>query len=232
MTREQQNQPKQHKLSPRIANAVLLGMLLAGCGQDAESYTPPTSCDEETLQSDLQCEGVIKRALTTSRNHIEDESIELQPACSPPTQGDHYPRWSVWGESTTPIPSGYWIHNLEHGGVALLYRCDEGCDESVAALRKIMENLPVDLSCSSEVGTRSLLTEDPTLPFSPMFATVAWGHSYSASCVVEDDIKAFIAEHYGNGPESLCGQGSYSSDVAARTGDRSDSAVGESMTLP
>jgi len=207
-------------------------MGLQGCGEEAEhAYTPPTSCDEEILETDLQCDGVIAKATSVSRNHIQ-EDIELQPACSPPSQGDHYPRCAVWGESSTPIPSGYWIHNLEHGGVALLYRCDEGCPDSVAELRSIREDLPVDLSCSSDVRTRSLLTEDPTLPASPMFAVVAWGHSYTASCVVADDVNSFINDHYGNGPESLCGQGSYSADVAARTGGVEESAIGEPMALP
>ena len=150
----------------------LLGAVNYGC-QETDEYVPPTSCNEEVIESGMECNGTIRQALSTTRAHI-DESIALEPACSPPSQGDHYPRWSVWGESETPIPSGYWLHNLEHGGVAVLYRCDEGCDDWVEELRNVIDEVPIDLSCTGDVRTRTLLTQSPELPESPMIAVVAW----------------------------------------------------------
>ena len=37
-------------------------------------------------------------------------------------------------------------------------------------------------------------------------AAAAWNHAYTASCF-DDYVAQFAAEHYGQGPENLCGDG-------------------------
>jgi hypothetical protein len=38
---------------------------------------------------------------------------------TPPSNGQHYPNWAVWGFYTTPINPRMVVHNEEHGGVIL-----------------------------------------------------------------------------------------------------------------
>ena len=186
----------------------LLMLNLNGCGEDESHFTGPGECQQTTLEEGLLCDGRLFEEGFSSQAHV-DEEIPIPYTCAPPTQGPHYGRWSVWGESSTPIPRAHWVHNLEHGGVGLLYRCDSACPELVDELRSVMEAVPVDLSCSAAIEKRVFLTEDPLLPSSPMVAAVAWQQGYTASCVDADTLLGFIDEHYGNAPESLCAQGSY-----------------------
>ena len=39
----------------------------------------------------------------------------------PPTSGPHYAQWVVWGAYTDPVNLGQVVHNLEHGGIYILY---------------------------------------------------------------------------------------------------------------
>ena len=196
-----------------MTGACLTALTLLGCGED-EEHTMSTVCELVTTMEGLDCGGEIRETSPGKALHVDPEE-PLITVCNPPTYGNHYPTWSVWGESTAPIDRGYWIHNLEHGGVGLLYRCDDGCDDMVASLRQVMDETPIDLSCKAPTTHRIFLTSDPLLPRSPMVAAVAWGVQYTADCADMDSLRTFIDEHYGNGPESLCAQGSFSSDMAA-----------------
>ena len=53
---------------------------------------------------------------------------------TPPTSGPHYPFLARWGVHTEPLSDELQVHNLEDGGVAIQYRCDEPCPELVEQL--------------------------------------------------------------------------------------------------
>jgi len=55
---------------------------------------------------------------------------------------------------------------------------------------------------------RTVITPDPLLDV-PV-AAAAWGYTYKADCVDLPSLIAFATEHYGNGPEVLCGNGTTS----------------------
>ncbi len=40
---------------------------------------------------------------------------------SPPTSGPHYQVPALWGAYTTPLYPAQFVHNLEHGGIYILY---------------------------------------------------------------------------------------------------------------
>ena len=193
---------------PFYPGVLLLALVSMGCGEEESPLVTSAQCEQTIIEEGLECEGTLFQEELSSRTHIE-ESVEILYECAPPTQGPHYGRWAIWGESSSPIPRGHWVHNLEHGGVGLLYRCDSGCAEWVEELRTVMDSVPTDLSCSAAVGKRVFLSEDPLLPFSPMVAAVAWQNGYTATCVDSEEIGAFIEDHYGNGPESVCAEGTF-----------------------
>jgi hypothetical protein len=129
---------------------------------------------------------------------------------NPPASGDHYGVWVAWGSWQTPAPPEYWVHNLEHGGVVLLYKCASACPATVAALQAVIDALPADPICATEapgVRTRTLLLPDPDLDV-PV-AAVAWTWIYEAQCVDPVSLSAFINAHYGMGREPYCYEGAY-----------------------
>ena len=60
----------------------------------------------------------------------------------PPASGPHYPITAPYGVYEEPVEEGLWVHNLEHGAIALLYRCQTDCDEVVPQMEAIYGGLP------------------------------------------------------------------------------------------
>src|SRR2546430_4513483 len=73
------------------------------------------------------------------------EAIHIQPPqraqyqTDPPSSGPHYsiPGQAPvsWGFSDQQIPPEYYVHNLEHGGVVLLYNCSTDCTADQASVK-------------------------------------------------------------------------------------------------
>jgi hypothetical protein len=122
---------------------------------------------------------------------------------SPPSSGPHRPMWGRWGEYDYMPPQRY-IHNLEHGGIALLYNPCVG-EDVINQLRTIACSRPDD-----DGGEfRWVLTPYVDLPTN--IAIVAWEWKYLNNCIDVDEINAFIDEHYRNAPEDFYYNGSYDS---------------------
>jgi len=58
---------------------------------------------------------------------------------NPPTSGPHDPQPVEWGVYDSPIPKEKLVHNLEHGGMLILYNCPGGCPELVQQLQQFGE---------------------------------------------------------------------------------------------
>jgi len=93
---------------------------------------------------------------------------------------------------------------LEHGAVVFWYNCPEGCADEVAQAQAMIDSLPLDPLCAG-TGTprRAVLVPNPDLD--ARWAASAWGYLDKASCFDEAVLRSFYAEHYGKGPEALCG---------------------------
>lgn len=124
-------------------------------------------------------------------------------AHNPPASGNHWPCWAPYAVATTVLPPEAWVHNLEHGGVVLLYQCADAtsCPDAGAALAKVDADAPD----APTGGHRVLVTADPTLP--TPFAAVAWDWALAANAVNEPDLLCFIAAHEGMGPEDISADG-------------------------
>lgn len=131
---------------------------------------------------------------------------------NPPSSGPHcgvWGRYDVYGQAK-PLPRCNYIHNLEHGAVVLLYKCDGACPEIVAALSGVRDQI-VDAQCT--VTKRVILTPDPDLD--TLVAAVAWRNTWKSDCVNQDaltSLAAFITDNLGGAglaPESgVCSDGS------------------------
>jgi hypothetical protein len=51
--------------------------------------------------------------------HVNSLTKKLPWNTFPPSNGQHYPKWAVWGFYTQPVNPRMVVHNEEHGGVIL-----------------------------------------------------------------------------------------------------------------
>lgn len=173
------------------ALGTLGGALVSGCA------------DPEPLA--LACDGEIRTASSGAALHVPIGS-SIEWATNPPVAGAHFPIWAAWDRHYPALDRGYWVHNAEHGGVILLYRCPEGCPDVVDALLDVARSLPADAACQAPVKNRVIVAADPLLPAEVTVAVVGWGASYTASCF-DPYAGTFAAARYGKGPEDLCADG-------------------------
>lgn len=194
-------QPEPRRRSLRyipLMKGLLLLLILAlgglGCAQDPDDYScrsaawAPGDCDSPRVLFDPN----------TARSHVLGD-IDYNEA--PPSSGSHNPSWAKWGEYEY-LPPENWLHNLEHGGVALLYHpCAD--EELVDSLRESARSRPED-----DGGPfRWVLT--PFIDLPSAFAVVMWEWSMTAECVDSNEVGTFVETHYRQAPEDIAGDGAF-----------------------
>ena len=152
------------------------GEVADAAGEDAMA----TSCMVCTT-----CEQVVD--LPATANHI-DGNIDYTDV--PPAGGDHNPCWLNFGVYDEERPDERWVHNLEHGGVVLLYHCPQGCPAEVAEMKQLVQG-----------REQILLTPYAALP--TKFAAVSWGHRLLTDCFDAQQFATFYTDHVDHGPESI-----------------------------
>jgi hypothetical protein len=170
-------------------------------GPDASTDTPVPTCN-----------GTITMPMNEGAAHVTDFSPVTYIA-NPPTSGTHYDGWARWDRVyADAVPQGFWVHNLEHGGIVFLYSCTD-CQPEVDQLAAVMASMPPDEDCVAPITRRALVTPDPLIAV--RIAAVAWDVSYTAGCVNEPELRAFAAAHSGFGPEpQQCQEGQFPTSVA------------------
>ncbi len=156
--------------------------------------------------TDAACNGAIVRNPEQDSPHQEPGSV-VNFRDNPPTNGPHYGVWARWGIYREVLARGYWVHNLEHGGIVLAYRPD-----ATAAQRDALEafamGLPPEPGCLMEgVRRRIIVTPDPLL--TAPFAAMAWSHSYRADCIDTATLERFVLTLTGRAPENICANGGF-----------------------
>jgi len=175
------------KIAPAFPTLVVLIVSTASCGDEqtvAESDAVEGNCADA-------CGGACTEDNPSydSRDHVEQP---VDHGDTPPAGGDHDRCWAEWGVHQTAVPAHNWVHNLEHGGIVLLYNCADGCDDDVTALAEVAD---------STDGLSWLMT--PYGDMDSRFAVVAWERRMLLDCVDEAAISGFIADHADNAPESV-----------------------------
>lgn len=119
---------------------------------------------------------------------------------NPPTSGPHFATPVVWGSYTEPVNLGQLVHNLEHGGIYILYG------------PKVPEATVVQLRTFYD-GHRDATVLAPLPSLGDKIALGAWttksasqpdnGTAYLAKCTTFDDaaFAAFFKSYQGKGPE-------------------------------
>jgi hypothetical protein len=133
-------------------------------------------------------------------SHVPEGSA-ITYRSNPPASGPHYPVWLRYQEYTQPMARGYWVHNLEHGGIVVLYRPDASADV-VRQVTEAFRSIPADPSCGHQ---RAVLTPDPLL--TRLVAVVAADYVLLGDSVDAQAVREFSVARRGHGPEQLCDQG-------------------------
>jgi hypothetical protein len=196
-------------LSPRDSFLLALAAIgVASCGA-REPSSPGVVPDAlaEPLQLDAACAVTLDSPPLLPADHVPIGS-DIQWDSNPPSSGPHYPIWAAYETYDSPVPRGYYVHDLEHGAVVLLYNCPSGCPDAIAVLEQAANQIPTDPLCVADgegIRVRVVITPDPLLDV-PV-AAAAWGWTYRAQCADLPTLGDFAQAHYGQGPEQICANG-------------------------
>jgi hypothetical protein len=163
------------------------------------SLDPSASPDLGYVQSDM------------GRNHRV--SVPQEYASCPPASGNHQnaagrgpipPR--LYGPDDFAEPAG-WIHNMEHGGMVLLYRGQEGdpgiTDAGQEALEELFRTFPNSPVCNvppGEIGPVIARFDDMATPY----AALVWGRVLPMSTLDAELVKQFfLVEGERTNPEQV-----------------------------
>ncbi|WP_394826179.1 DUF3105 domain-containing protein [Pendulispora albinea] len=205
-----------------VTAATLASIGPLACGEDTASPGTTGSRDASqdrrvvTVIPDASCEIVVDAPPELPRAPHLAAGVEASYNSNPPSSGLHDPVWAAYREFTTPVPRRNYVHDLEHGAIVFAYNCDKyatgdgaaACSEIVELLRTVVKSLPDDPLCTNEgkgVRVRALITPDPLLDVP--IAAAAWGWTYRGGCLDRASLEDFARQHYGQGPEPVCGNG-------------------------
>jgi hypothetical protein len=116
---------------------------------------------------------------------------------TPPTSGPHWPQWARWGVYEQEIPEELWVHNLEHGGIVILYRCDSPCPQLIAQLKEVYATFPK----SKHGHVKLVITPYPKLK--TRLAILAWTWIDELTSFDRERLLAFYRAHLDRGPEDV-----------------------------
>ena len=144
-------------------------------------------------------------------NHVAVGTVVRYQWC-PPASGRHYfstgqgpIKGGFYAQGERTIPEG-WVHNLEHGGIVLLYKCPgDGCTSAgEAALQSLLARWPDSPICKTPPGTVTpVITRFDDMPYA--YAAVVWDWVLPLQTLDEQAIFEFYAAYAERfNPEKLC----------------------------
>ena len=176
-----------------LAALVVAAVLYAAVGRGSGG------ADEASVRADLEAVGCTLKTVKAlpGRHSITDPGGTSDKwNTDPPTNGPHYPVAAIFGIYEDELESARVIHNLEHGGVFILYG-DEVPDSTVQQLEAFYD----DHKTGTIMAPLARLGEE--------FALGAWvadggdaqGHLAKCKAFDEDAVAAFLGAFQFLGPE-------------------------------
>lgn len=167
-----------------IAIAVVASLVLGGVALVVVNQRPPAHPDEREVVGE-------------GSGHVEANSfIEYQN--DPPSSGPHYPSPVQWGLYMEPVPPGHWVHNLEHGGIVLLFECPaDGCDAIQAELAELLDVIPLD----GRFNEKKIVITPYDKPLPAPVVVLAWKVQLNLDSLDREAIVNFYRRHVNLGPE-------------------------------
>ncbi len=138
------------------------------------------------------------------RNHI-DPSTTATYASYPPSSGPHYNAQGIapvpW-QTISTLAEGQYIHNLEHGGIVVLYNCPSGSD--CTTLRNQLENYVNNLvPVEPQFNEMKIVLSPYSRGMQKKIALVAWDYIQFLDSYDQNAITRFYESHVDKGPEPI-----------------------------
>ena len=111
----------------------------------------------------------------------------------PPTSGPHSAQAADLGVHAEPVPKEMLVHNLEHGGVAVLYNCSAGVPLDEAGCQALHDELAAIVQ--SNLSGRKLVLMAPYAGLEHRIALTAWRTLDTSDEFDAARVQAFI-DHY------------------------------------
>jgi len=166
----------------------------------------PQRIDVTTTHPTPGCDVTTATEPAVSRNHHAPCSTLDYPFV-PPCSGDHYSIWASYRTYDAPVPWGFLVHSMEHGGVVLAYDPASTMAPAIqAAFASVIAAHGVDPICRDETWMSRFVVV-PAHDLATPLAALAWEHTYEATCIDMPSLTAFVEAHYGHAPEDLCAAG-------------------------
>ena len=143
------------------------------------------------------------------RNHVDPSTTPTYKSY-PPASGPHYSAqgiapvpWQTIATSSSPLVEGQYIHNLEHGGMAILYNCPSGsdCTTLTNQLQNYVQNLAPKEPTFGEV--KVVMTPYSRGMGTHKVALVAWDYIEFLDSYDQAEITRFYENHADQGPEKI-----------------------------
>jgi hypothetical protein len=185
----------------------------SACSSDDTSEPDPLRGSGAADKPGGACSVETKTVSDLVQEHVP-ECSGIEYASNPPAGGPHYPIWAAYQSFSFAVPRGFWVHDLEHGGIVYGYNCTlfpDGCEDEVTRVQAMIDALPADPACSGAAPRRVVLTPDPLLDV--RWGVSAWGFTLRAPCADIERFRQFYLNHFALGPENLCNPGTDFSGV-------------------
>ena len=174
---------------------LLVALALNHAGQVSNQNRLPFQTVSGTVGTAVPDEG---------RNHV-DPSTTPTYKFYPPASGPHYSAQGIapvsW-QTIATLQEGQYIHNLEHGGIAILYDCPSGTD--CTTLKNALENYVTNLApVEPTYGEIKVVLTPYSRGMQKKIALVAWDYIEFLDSYDQAEITRFYENHVDQGPEQI-----------------------------
>jgi len=178
---------------------LLLCLLVAACGNGQSTPTTQFAIAPSPTALDGAGTGLGHAVSDEGGGHVA-EGTDVTYKNDPPASGPHYNRVPDYNVYTEVVPPEYWVHNLEHGAIVVLYRCPRGqqeCPGVTAQLQQLYRAAP-----PSKFGNvKMVAAQYPTLR-TPL-AMLAWNRVDELQTVDQERMLTFYRTYVDKGPEDV-----------------------------
>ena len=212
---KQRNAPRSNTMGNRttlyVAGGVIAVALIAAALFFA--FAGSSSGGDKKVASLMSAAGCSYKTVTAyvppgQGVHVDSLTKKFPWNTDPPSNGQHYPLWAVWGFYTSPVNPRMVVHNEEHGGV-ILWWGNKVPASTVAQLRSYYNEQPDGTFGTPypKLGSKvaiSAWSGDPAKYGTNNY----WGQGHLAICPRLDAatlsaFEQFRKTYRGHGPEGI-----------------------------
>ena len=164
-------------------------------GGDGSSGAHPTGVESEPLpdRGDQTLLQGVEQFPSQGTSHV-DAGTQVDYSTNPPTSGPHYGSPATPGYKSETPEAGYLVHSLEHGAVVIYYDPAALTPAAEASLHAFAEN-------HQDPWAAVIVAPNPNDDPESAYVLTAWRTMLRTDDYDADQVRAFLAEYLGRGPE-------------------------------